>query len=132
MPATSESVYQIKVSLNWVTPPVWRRFIVRSSTDLQELHHILQTVMGWTNSHLHQFIDGDTFYGVPDANFGRDINDESGVRLDSMLRREGQSILYEYDFASEDHCNVFWTKCMLAFPYACSSSLQPPRLQRRK
>ena len=98
MATTSESVYQIKVSLSYINPPVWRRFIVRSSTELDELHLILQTVMGWTNSHLHHFMVGETFFGVPDPEWGSNVNDESGVPLHSVLREEGQSISYEYDF----------------------------------
>ncbi|MGA7303865.1 MAG: plasmid pRiA4b ORF-3 family protein [Rhodothermales bacterium] len=98
MAPTFDRAYQLKVSLSYVNPPVWRRFFVRSSIELEVMHRVLQTVMGWTNSHLHHFIVGETFFGVPDPEWGGDVNDESGVPFDSVLREEGQSILYEYDF----------------------------------
>jgi Plasmid pRiA4b ORF-3-like protein len=48
-------VYQLKVTLREVRPPVWRRFQVRSDMTLEQLHWALQLIIGWTNSHLHQF-----------------------------------------------------------------------------
>ena len=51
-------IYQLKVSLLGIRPPIWRRFLVADSTTLMELHDVIQIVMGWTNSHLYQFIVG--------------------------------------------------------------------------
>ena len=45
-----------------VAPPVWRRFVVRSDLMLDELHTVVQTVMGWTDSHLHTWVSGDAMY----------------------------------------------------------------------
>ncbi|MBI5842998.1 MAG: plasmid pRiA4b ORF-3 family protein [Chloroflexi bacterium] len=65
MPApTPTSVYQIKVTLNDSKPPIWRRVLVEDTTTLSKLHTILQTVMGWMNSHRHQFIIDDEYYGA--------------------------------------------------------------------
>ena len=36
---------------------------------LNRLHTVIQVAMGWTNSHLHQFIVGRTFYGQADPEF---------------------------------------------------------------
>ncbi len=47
-------VYVIKVTLLGTSPPVWRRISVPRELTLRNLHRTLQTVMGWTNSHLHQ------------------------------------------------------------------------------
>jgi hypothetical protein len=30
---------------------------------LGELHEVIQTVMGWQHSHMHQFIINDVYYG---------------------------------------------------------------------
>jgi hypothetical protein len=49
-------VYAIKVTLLGTRPPVWRQFLVERDVTLDQLHRTLQTVMGWTNSHLHQFV----------------------------------------------------------------------------
>jgi hypothetical protein len=67
MPALiSTSIYQIKVTLNDSKPPIWRRILVPDSISLHQLHTILQIVMGWTNSHLHQFIIDGESYGEPE------------------------------------------------------------------
>ena len=50
------SVYQFKVTLKGIRPPIFRRFQVESNTTLLKLHLILQEVMGWENYHLYQFI----------------------------------------------------------------------------
>ena len=51
-------VYQVKVTLMDMEPPIWRRVQVSDCT-LDKLHEYIQTAMGWTNSHLHHFrIDG--------------------------------------------------------------------------
>jgi hypothetical protein len=41
-------VYQLKVTLHGVKPPVWRRLLVPSSISLRKLHDILQVALGWT------------------------------------------------------------------------------------
>ena len=91
-------LYQIKVVLNGTRPPIWRRLLVSSATDLAELHAIIQIAMGWTDSHLHQFIAGRERYREPEPDFDDDAKPEAGVRIDSLLKREKQWITYEYDF----------------------------------
>jgi hypothetical protein len=61
----THTVYQIKVTLKGNKPPIWRRIQVTSETTLAKLHRILQRVMGWEDSHLHQFIIGSMVYGDP-------------------------------------------------------------------
>ena len=51
-------VYQLKVTLLDIAPPIWRRIQGPSSIKLCCLHSALQVVMGWTDSHLHQFEKG--------------------------------------------------------------------------
>ena len=64
---TQASTYQIKVTLADSKPPIWRRLLVPSTITLAKLHDILQMAMGWTDSHLHQFIARNQYYGVPDS-----------------------------------------------------------------
>lgn len=90
--------YQIKVVLNGTKPPVWRRLLVSSKTELPDLHSILQMAMGWTDSHLHQFVAGDTRYSLPDPGFDNNAENEAGVRIEKLLSREKQWVTYEYDF----------------------------------
>ncbi len=105
MPApTPTSIYQIKVTLNGSKPPIWRRVLTPDIITLHQLHTILQIVMGWTNSHLHQFIiDGD-YYGDPDADEYNEMQNEKRYRLNQFVERKGFKFIYEYDFGdSWDH-----------------------------
>ena len=92
------SWYQIKISLNDITPEIWRRFIVASDIILPDLHKVIQTVMGWTNSHLHQFIIDGTFYSEPDDDSFFEYVDYRDIRLNQVLTEEEKRITYEYDF----------------------------------
>ena len=91
-------VYQIKVTLEGIKPPIWRRLLVSSTISLKELHDILQAAMGWTDSHLHAFESRGEFYGTPDDEFVLSMNDEERVRLAKVLIGEKDTLRYEYDF----------------------------------
>jgi len=91
-------IYQLKVTLKDSKPPIWRRIIVQDSVLLSEFHEILQIVMGWEDTHLHLFIANGRFYGVPGHNPGlTEILDESKFRLNELLKKVKESIIYEYD-----------------------------------
>lgn len=56
------TVYQLKVTLEGIRPPIWRRIQVRGDISLFKLHKILQEVMGWYDYYLHQLlIDGERY-----------------------------------------------------------------------
>ena len=85
--------------LKGAKPPIWRRILIDNSVALPKLHETIQIVMGWTNSHLHQFIVGDRYYGMPDPNFDfEEVLDETDYRLNQLLKKEKDSVVYEYDF----------------------------------
>ena len=94
---TAKSIYQIKVTLLNIDPPVWRRLQVAGDTKLGKLHSILQDAMGWFDSHLHEFRIGNDVYGenFPESPF--DVKSERNVRLDKVAR-EGGVLIYMYDF----------------------------------
>jgi hypothetical protein len=93
-------VYQIKVTLNESKPPIWRRLLVPGDVTLEDLHYIIQIAMGWTNSHLHQFIVGEIYFGEPHPDYDDDLqmNDERRFRLEQIAENEGFRFCYEYDF----------------------------------
>ena len=66
--------------------------MVESGILLPELHKIIQSTMGWTNSHLHQFIKNDTFYTVKLSvdDFWDEMNnvDYRSVSLRDLLKNE--------------------------------------------
>jgi hypothetical protein len=64
------SIYQLKVTLKYIQPPIWRRIQVPSGITLADLHDILQIVMGWENDHLHEFSIGRRRFEAPMEDFG--------------------------------------------------------------
>ena len=72
-------IYQIKVTLDEIKPPIWRRILVKSDITLDRLHFIIQEVMGWDGYHLHQFIIDGISYSEPDPNDMFEVNDERTV-----------------------------------------------------
>ncbi len=98
----NREIYQLKVSLIESKPQIWRRLLVPANTKLSDLHKILQTAMGWTNSHLHQFIMNRTFYTVKmEADmFWDDMDnvDYKNMKIADLLKEEKDNIIYEYDF----------------------------------
>lgn len=95
-------LYQIKIQLAEITPAIWRRIVIPSDMLLSDLHKVIQTTMGWTNSHLHQFEKDDTFYlpRMKDDYSWDDMNnvDYKRRKVSGLLKRENDEIIYEYDF----------------------------------
>ena len=94
----NERFYLLKIQLLDIEPAIWRRFVVPASITLDRLHDVIQIVMGWTDSHLHQFVAKGKRYGVPDREFGLDRENEDKTRLDQVLRKAKDKMIYEYDF----------------------------------
>ena len=92
------SIYQLKITLNGIKPPIWRRFLVPDNLTLGTFHVVLQIVMGWENYHLHQFTSERTSYGTADEDFDMETEDEDDYQLSDLLKKERDSIQYEYDF----------------------------------
>jgi len=96
----AESIYQFKVSLKEIQPPIWRRFQVHSGITFRELHKTLQVVMGWWNYHLHLFQIGSLIIAdretLAEWNEGG-ISDEI-ARLNKFVAQAGATFSYEYDF----------------------------------
>jgi hypothetical protein len=95
-------IYQIRIVLKDFSPRIWRRVLVQSDLLLSDLHRVIQTSMGWTNSHLHQFIKNETFYTVrmKDDDFWEEMNnvDYKKMKISDLLEKEKDQIIYKYDF----------------------------------
>jgi hypothetical protein len=93
-----DDVFQLRVSLMGVKPPIWRRVLVAQDVTLPQLHVILQIVMGWTNSHLHQFKVGDLVFAEPHQEYEPGPIDYRRITLNQIAPRRGSTCVYEYDF----------------------------------
>lgn len=90
--------YECKVTLRGVRPPVWRRVKVRSDITLEDLHRVLQVVMGWTDSHMHAFRPAGKGAKVRMGSPAVGRDQERRTRLDELLRKPKDWLVYEYDF----------------------------------
>ena len=97
------ATYQLQVFLNETDPLIWRRLQVPGNANLGWLHAVLQIAMGWTNSHLHQFICGEHVYSDPSFELQEyegdpPVLDEGKATVAKLLRKIGDGLVYDYDF----------------------------------
>jgi Plasmid pRiA4b ORF-3-like protein len=96
--AKPTTVYQLKVTLKQIRPAIWRRLQVSSDITLSKLHHVLQDALGWTDSHLHQFVLGERRIGMKGIDdYSDGVEDERRVKL-SQIAAAKSRFVYEYDF----------------------------------
>jgi hypothetical protein len=110
--AKSEIVFQLKVTLLGSSPPIWRRVLVPSDLTLSKLHDVLQVLMGWTDSHLHQFHAAGAVYGTLDPESGLERKSEQKARLNDVLGRPKDRMVYEYDFGDSWEHEVLLEKML--------------------
>ena len=95
------NIFQLKIWLDEIEPLIWRKFEVPSNIRLDKFNEIIQVVMGWTNSHLHEFDANGVRYGAlyPDGNdYNEDMLDESKAKLTDLVNQPKDRFRYEYDF----------------------------------
>jgi hypothetical protein len=112
----TDTVHQFKITLLESNPPIWRRIQVKDCT-LDKLHEHIQTVMGWTNSHLHHFKVGEQLYGDPmlmEENMEEmDYQDSTSTKISDILPKTGKRFrfVYEYDFGDSWEHEVVFEGC---------------------
>jgi hypothetical protein len=110
------TLHQFKITLLDTKPAIWRRIQVQDCA-LDKLHEHIQTAMGWTNSHLHQFEIKGKLYGDPmlmEENFEEmDYRDSTKTLVSDIVPRSGKriSFKYEYDFGDSWEHEVLFEGC---------------------
>jgi Plasmid pRiA4b ORF-3-like protein len=115
-PKAPPSIYQLKITLIGIIPPIWRRIQVPSSIKLCCLHSALQVAMDWTESHLYKFEKDGKNWGVPEWDeFDKfNLTNESETQLAKVLVSEGESMIYQYDFGDDWRHEVVLEKILPA------------------
>ncbi|EKE02169.1 MAG: plasmid pRiA4b ORF-3 family protein [uncultured bacterium] len=108
-------VLQLKITLEGIDPPIWRRFLIDDSINFKKLHKIIQIIMGWEDYHLYNFqIDKITYIeasqdsknqfavdamwsGFKSGSEKKKYKDNEAIVSD-FINKEKQKILYTYDF----------------------------------
>ena len=117
---TAATVFQFKITLKEIEPPIWRRIQVKDCT-LDKLHEHIQTAMGWTNSHLHQFEIGSVLYGDPQL-LMEGCEDETPpvnslqTKISKIIPKNGKPFQfdYEYDFGDGWEHEILFEGCLKA------------------
>lgn len=99
--ATKGPIYQLKITLDDVKPPIWRRVQTKDCT-LAQLHDLIQISMGWHDSHLHLFKIGQNRYGDPvqwpkEYEDDLDTLNERKLKLNQLHAQGTRKFSYEYD-----------------------------------
>lgn len=102
-PKPPASIHELEISLCEIEPRIWRRCAVRSNCTLAKLHDIIQVVMGWMDSHLHQFVTDDETHYAPlspygDPDWDERVSNSAKARVQGILPAKGAQLIYEYDF----------------------------------
>ena len=97
-------ILTLRISLVDSNPEIWRRFQISNELMLGDLHRAIQIVMGWTNSHPHDFeIKGKRYsaksdYGGP---FDEPCGNEDETLIGDVLKQKRQKFAYIYDMGDD-------------------------------
>lgn len=115
---TKPQEFHLRVKLNNAPVKIWREFKVPSNLSLEALAFLLESVMGWEGSHLHQFRRKDTYYKSP-ADLEYDDGmlfpsryleyDANDFHLGNIFPEKGDRIMFEYDFGDSWEHDI-WLK----------------------
>ena len=99
----------LRIELQEVTPLVWRRVLVPNQWTLASLHHYLQWVMGWTDSHAHEFVIGENVVApewwireISGDDDAREYRDERRVSVAALVAELGTRGEFEYHYDMGD------------------------------
>ena len=101
----------LHIELHGSEPAIWRRIEVDGSMTLDRFHEILQGALGWTNLHLHLYMDKIPFIRGNVEAGGRPVTwlmansieeglageGDAGITLINALARSGGTLRYECD-----------------------------------
>ena len=106
-----EQIYQLKITIKNIKPPIWRRLLISNHCTFQALHEAIQDCFYWEDYHLHdfRFCPPNNPQGVfhiqskePDGSFPDDsvyvdfLEDE--VQLCDVFSENLKKVTYLYDF----------------------------------
>lgn len=107
-------IYQLKITLQQTSPPIWRRILVHKDMMLTEVHEVIQIAFDWLDYHLHCFeprttngerlynkhlqigIENEQLVGLLDYDY-----DETEEKLSNWLVKEKDRLMYVYDFGDD-------------------------------
>lgn len=93
----------LRIELCDIEPLIWRRIVVSTSWLMATLHTYLQWVMGWQDTHAHEFRIGDhviaAHWWIKESSLDRDTErdrDERRVMVGTVISEAAVSGEFEY------------------------------------
>ena len=101
-----QKIARLAIALDEVKPPVRRCVEVQLAVRLDQLHRIIQIVMGWENYHLYEFRVGrDVVYGISyrDRDFpgASPLPAKKATLADILAQARNKSFKYVYDIGDD-------------------------------
>ncbi|MBP1696908.1 MAG: plasmid pRiA4b family protein [Deltaproteobacteria bacterium] len=101
-----DKVFQFKITLKGIRPPIWRRIQIPETYTFWDLHVAIQDAMGWFDSHLHRFeilnpsTGMEEEIGIPDEEFEWDTVTLPGwkQKMADYFSMNNTKSEYVYDF----------------------------------
>lgn len=90
--------YQLKITLNGIQPPVWRRVLVEPTMTMEELHYVIQTLFDWSCEQQYYFWSGKRRIIDPDDDGEEHDEFSSDILIGQTFRKAGDRWSYLYDF----------------------------------
>ncbi len=97
LPPSPGDIFDLRVSLRYIKPTIWRGLSVPADVPLAALHEILQVAFGWQNCHLHDFHVGEIRFGMTGIEDEMFSVDERAAPLGAVAQK-GSAFVYQYDF----------------------------------
>jgi Plasmid pRiA4b ORF-3-like protein len=98
----TDGVFQIKITLRGIDPPIWRRIQTKDCT-LEKLHALIQVAMGWEFEHPYRFEIGGVEFADVETNEEEEVRDVRATKLSDITPASHRRprFYYEYDFGDE-------------------------------
>ncbi len=130
-----DTILQLHISLSGSQPLIWRRVLVPKNITFYGLHLVIQTAMGWEESHLYEFYlkgarvgqifeDGEDYGEFPKEN-------AESVRLEEKILEVKQKFDYLYDFGDSWEHQIKVEKALpadatLKYPHCLAGAMNCP------
>jgi hypothetical protein len=101
---------EFRVTIQGISPLVWRQIRISSSSSLAELHNILQIVFAWQDQPSYQFlVHGFSIAETQDAK----TLDARAVKLMDLELRVGEKLVYSCQFKTPWTLELRLINCMV-------------------
>jgi len=94
-------MYQLKITVDELTPDIWRTIQLPESYSLYKLHHIIQIIFGWENTKIWCFWNTDVPTTNPWLWGGGGTMWDKQVKIKSVLMEVGDKLPYVYGRGDE-------------------------------